>query len=76
MQGIDDPACYTVYKNPRNELPLQGTEMQQAEMDGGVQPTRMSQEELQEFLASIFLEADQDGTGTLSYKEFKEVVTV
>jgi len=52
----------------------QGTEMQQAEMDGGVQPTRMSQEELQEFLASIFLEADQDGTGTLSYKEFKEVI--
>merc|ERR1711988_1353000 len=53
----------------------QGAEMQQGEMDGGAGPTRMSPEELQEFLASIFLEADQDQTGTLSYKEFKEVIT-
>jgi len=53
----------------------QGTEMQQGEMDGGAGPTRMSPEELQEFLASIFQEADQDQTGTLSYKEFKEVIT-
>jgi len=53
----------------------QGTEMQQQEMDGGAGPTRMSPEELQEFLASIFMEADQDQTGTLSYKEFKEVIT-
>merc|ERR1711988_567528 len=52
----------------------QGTEMQQQEMDGGAGPTRMSQEELQEFLHSIFIEADADQTGTLSYKEFKEVV--
>jgi len=52
----------------------QGTEMQQAEMDGAAGPTRMSHEELQEFLSSIFLEADQDQTGTLSYKEFKEVI--
>merc|ERR1711988_256568 len=52
----------------------QGTEMQQQEMDGGAGPTRMSQEELQEFLASIFIEADADQTGTLSYKEFKEVI--
>merc|ERR1712205_126286 len=52
----------------------QGTEMQQQEMDGGAGPTRMSPEELQEFLASIFMEADQDQTGTLSYKEFKEVI--
>ena len=28
---------------------------------------------LQEFLSSIFIEADQDNSGTLSYKEFKEV---
>jgi len=52
----------------------QGTEMQQAEMDGSAAPNRMSPEELQEFLHSIFMEADQDQTGTLSYKEFKEVV--
>jgi len=52
----------------------QVTEMQQAEMDGAAGPTRMSHEELQEFLNSIFLEADQDQTGTLSYKEFKEVI--
>lgn len=43
------------------------------EMDGGAVPTRMSPEELQEFLSSIFIEADQDNSGTLSYKEFKEV---
>merc|ERR1719316_2552863 len=52
----------------------QGTEMQQAEMDGSSAPNRMSPEELQEFLHTIFAEADQDQTGTLSYKEFKEVV--
>ena len=43
------------------------------EMDGGTVPTRMSPEELQEFLSTIFIEADQDNSGTLSYKEFKEV---
>jgi hypothetical protein len=43
------------------------------EMDGGAAPTRMSPEELQEFLSSIFIEADQDNSGTLSYSEFKEV---
>merc|ERR1711977_631534 len=52
----------------------QGAEMQQDDLDATAVPTRMSPEELQEFLASIFMEADQDGSGTLSYKEFKEVI--
>jgi len=51
----------------------QGAEMQQ-DMEGGAAPTRMSPEELQEFLADIFIEADRDKSGTLSYKEFKEVI--
>merc|ERR1712159_230699 len=48
--------------------------MQQDDMDSAEAPTRMSPEELQEFLLKIFEEADQDGSGTLSYKEFKEVI--
>jgi len=52
----------------------QGAEMQQDDLDATAMPTRMSPEELQEFLAGIFQEADQDGSGTLSYKEFKEVI--
>merc|ERR1711988_261700 len=52
----------------------QDAEMQQDDLDASSMPTRMSPEELQEFLASIFVEADQDGSGTLSYKEFKEVI--
>merc|ERR1712164_216622 len=46
----------------------------QQDMEGSSMQTRMSPEELQEFLASIFLEADRDNSGTLSYKEFKEVI--
>merc|ERR1711959_805683 len=51
----------------------QGAEAQ-CEVDGAVPATRMSAEELTEFLSSVFNEADVDGSGTLSYKEFKTVI--
>merc|ERR1712086_314648 len=35
---------------------------------------RMSPEQLQEYLAQVFMEADVDGSGSLSYKEFKTVI--
>merc|ERR1712205_230434 len=53
----------------------QGAEMQQ-DMEGGAAPTRMSPEELQEFLADIFIEADRDKSGTLSYKEYNEFLPI
>lgn len=34
----------------------------------------MSAQELQEYLAQVFVEADVDGSGALSYKEFKTVL--
>ena len=44
----------------------------QEEGDGSVD--RMSPEQLQEYLAQVFMEADVDGSGSLSYKEFKTVI--
>merc|ERR1712216_976025 len=53
----------------------QGAEMQQ-DMEGGAAPTRMSPEELQEFLADIFIEADRDKSGTLSYIDYNEFLPI
>merc|ERR1712127_923237 len=44
----------------------------QEEGDGSAD--RMSPEQLQEYLAQVFMEADVDGSGSLSYKEFKTVI--
>jgi hypothetical protein len=44
----------------------------QEEGDGSAD--RMSPEQLQEYLAQVFMEADVDQSGALSYKEFKNVI--
>eukprot|EP00657_Telonema_sp_P-1_P009740 TRINITY_DN3987_c0_g1_i1.p2 TRINITY_DN3987_c0_g1~~TRINITY_DN3987_c0_g1_i1.p2 ORF type:complete len:175 (-),score=59.19 TRINITY_DN3987_c0_g1_i1:102-626(-) len=50
-------------------------EQQVMQNEGQATTDRMTPEQLQEYLANVFIEADVDGSGTLSYKEFKKVIT-
>merc|ERR1711959_5829 len=52
----------------------QSAEQQIMASEQGSGPERMTPEQLQEYLAGVFIEADVDGSGTLSYKEFKRVI--
>merc|ERR1712196_396714 len=50
----------------------QSAEQQVIAEEGSGGPDRMSQEQLLEYLSQVFMEADVDGSGSLSYKEFKK----
>jgi len=52
----------------------QSAEQQVIAEEGSGAPDRMSQEQLLEYLSQVFMEADVDGSGSLSYKEFKKVL--
>merc|ERR1712196_411311 len=52
----------------------QSAEQQVIAEEGSGAPDRMSQEQLLEYLSQVFMEADVDGSGSLSYKEFKRVL--
>merc|ERR1711907_733753 len=52
----------------------QSAEQQVIAEEGSGGPDRMSQEQLLEYLSQVFMEADVDGSGSLSYKEFKKVL--
>merc|ERR1711907_401919 len=52
----------------------QSAEQQVIAEEGSGGPDRMSQEQLLEYLSQVFMVADVDGSGSLSYKEFKKVL--
>merc|ERR1712196_117246 len=51
-----------------DQILKQSAEQQVIAEEGSGAPDRMSQEQLLEYLSQVFMEADVDGSGSLSYK--------